>query len=220
MKQAMISFCLLLILLPYLQVLASEPENLPPAEVKRRLAKYAAVPLRADISGLPLSERRALEKLIEAVRAIDDLYWKQRSAQGLELRAKLAKSRSVADRDLLHFLKINYAPYDKNDGDKPFIGTKPILPGATFYPEDLSKEELERYIAQHPEVKADFEKINTVIRREGDKLVAVPFEEIYRPELERAAKALRAASEYTSDAAFKKYLILLGLMYTMAHSTL
>jgi hypothetical protein len=199
-------FLAAILLFSFIPGVMSETGTIPQAEINKRIAKYTPIILRADMSGLPESERKALAKLIEAARAIDDIYWKQRSVEGLELRTKLAKSRSATDRALLHYLKINYGPYDKSDGDKPFIGTKPIPDGGTFYPEDLTKEEFERYLAEHPEVKDEFQKINTVIRRSGDKLVAIPFEQVYRPELERAAKALREAGELTADAPLKKYL--------------
>ncbi|MEW6731401.1 MAG: Zn-dependent hydrolase [Acidobacteriota bacterium] len=206
MRILLISIFLFLLIFAHLPTTANVEENLSAAEIKRRLSKYVPVLLRADTSGLPASERRALVKLIEAARIIDTLYWKQRSAHGLELRAKLMKSRTLADRDLLQYLNINYGPYDKNEDNQPFIGSKKMPAGATFYPEDMTKEEFERYIATHPEVKESFQKINTVIRREGDKLVAIPFEQIFHTELEQAAKALRDASSQTIDPALKKYL--------------
>lgn len=175
-------------------------------ELKSKLDKYAQVPLKADTSHLPDSERQALGKLIEAARAIDEVYWKQRTPQGLALRESLARSRSAVDKLFLRYLKINYGPYDKSDEDRPFIGTQPFPAGGTFYPEDLKKEELESYIAAHPEVKEEFEKINTVIRRKGDELIAVPFEQLYRSELERAAIALRQAAALTGDASLKRFL--------------
>src|SRR5215470_13686655 len=142
---------------------AGEPANT--MQIRKKLSQYTMVDLHAETSSLPESEQRALAKMIEAARAIDDIYWKQRSSNGLELLAKYEKQRSLPARDLAHYLKINYGPYDKSDGDKPFIGDKSLPDGALFYPEDMTKEEFERYVAAHPEVKNDFEKINTVIRR-------------------------------------------------------
>jgi hypothetical protein len=176
------------------------------ADIKKKLSKYALVPLRADVTTLPANERQALQQLIIAAQAIDDIYWKQRSADGLNLRTKLRQSKSLTDRDLLHYLSINYGPYDKSENDKPFLAVRPQLPGATFYPEDLTKDEFERYVTANPTIKEDFYKINTIIRREQDKLVAVPFETVYRPELEKASQALKQASQLTKDPAMKKYL--------------
>jgi hypothetical protein len=190
----------------FLSVKAQENKTFSSEEIKKSLAKYAPVAMQAPTRSLPVSERKALEKMIEAARALDILYWKQRSSHGLELLASLEKSSDLADKEALHYLKINYGPYDKSDGDKVFIGKKAMPPGATFYPENLTKEEFERYLTDHPEVKEEFQKVNTIIKREGDKLVAVAFEKIYQSELTKAAKALKEASELTKNANFKKYL--------------
>lgn len=175
-------------------------------QLRAKLSKYAPVSLKVDTSHLPESERLALGKLIEAAQAIDEIYWKQRTHEGLTLRQQLSRSRSDVDRLFLRYLKINYGAYDKSDDDRPFIGSRPFPAGGTFYPEDLKREELDNYIAAHPEVKEEFEKINTAIRREGDRLVAVPFEQLYRVELERAALALRQAAALTTDNSLKRFL--------------
>ncbi|MBK7994027.1 MAG: Zn-dependent hydrolase [Blastocatellia bacterium] len=206
MRKLLLCFWAVCLMISFFSVKASESKGLSHTELKILLAKYAPVPLQASIKALPVSEKKALEKMVEAARALDLLYWKQRSKHGLDLLASLEKSNSELEKDQLHYLKINYGPYDKSDGDKAFIGTKSMPSGATFYPEDLTKEEFERYLDKHPEVKEDFQKINTIIKREGDKLVAVPFEEIFHLELTKTANALREASRLTRNVAFKKYL--------------
>lgn len=206
MRATLATIFLALLVLAGVGVSADEAGRVPHPELKKMLSKYASVPLQADTSALPESERKALEKLIEAARAIDTIYWKQRSAQGLELRAQLERSNSEYDRDLLHYLNINYGPYDKSEGEKAFIGNKPMPPGATFYPEGITKSELESYFEKNPELKAEFQKVNTVIRREGDRLVIVPYEKIYSGELEQAARALRAAAALSKDALLVNYL--------------
>ncbi|MBI4854277.1 MAG: Zn-dependent hydrolase [Acidobacteria bacterium] len=201
-----IVLCFWLVCLILLSVKAQEVHEASPEEIKTLLAKYASVSMQASTKALPLSERKALDKMIEAARALDILYWKQRSSHGLDLLAKLENSSNPEDKDRLHYLKINYGPYDKSDGDKAFIGKKPMPPGATFYPENLTKEEFERYLTDHPEVKDEFQKINTIIKREGDKLIAVPFEKVYKAELTKASQALKEASQLTKNVHFKKYL--------------
>lgn len=206
MRYLQVCLFALILLLPVWYVSADDLQAISPQEISHLLAKYAPVQMRANTKALPLSEQKTLAKLIDAAKALDVIYWKQRSNNGLELYKRLESSKKASDRELLHYLKINYGPYDKSDGDKPFIGTKPILPGATFYPEDLTKEEFERYIVAHPEVKDDFQKVNTIIKREGDKLVAVPYEQLFHTDLLAASKALQAASVTTKDPEFKKYL--------------
>ncbi len=206
MKRLILCFWVVCLMVSFFSIKAQTVREASAEELKTLLSKYASVPLIANTKKLPPSEQKALAKMIEAARALDILYWKQRSGHGLDLLAKLEKSNDPFDRDKLHYLKINYGPYDKSDADRAFIGTKTMPAGATFYPEDLTKEEFERYIAAHPEVKDDFQKINTIIKREGDKLVAVAFEQIFKPELTKAAHALREASQFTKNANLKKYL--------------
>ncbi len=179
-----------------------------PAFIKAKLAKYTPVALKVDRSVLNDDQLAVLRLLVKAAQAIDDIFWQQSYSKALEIRAALEKSNDPIDKDYLHFLKINYGPFDRQDGDKPFIGSAPKPPGAGFYPEDLTREELEKYIAEHPDKKEEFFKLNTIIRRQGGELVAIPYEEAYRPQLEKAAAYLRQAAEKTDDQLFKKYLTL------------
>lgn len=206
MRKLALCFWVVCLMVCFLSVRAQEVHEASNEEIKTLLSKYAPVAMQASTKALPISERKALEKMVEAARALDIIYWKQRSSHGLDLLAKLENSTNPEDKDKLHYLKINYGPFDKSDGDKAFIGKKSMPPGATFYPENLTKEEFERYLTAHPEVKDEFQKINTIIKREGDKLVAIPFEKVYQAELTKASQALKEASQLTKNVHFKKYL--------------
>jgi hypothetical protein len=48
--------------------------------------------------------------------------------------------------------------------------------------------------------------LHTVIRRDGDRLVAVPYSQAFREPLERAAAELRAAAAATDNASLKRFL--------------
>jgi hypothetical protein len=110
---------------------------------------------------------------------------------------------------LLDLFDLHFGPWDSLDHDKPFYGTKEKPPGAAFYPADMTKEEFEAHIAAHPEDKAAFTSLYTVIRRDADgKLIAIPYREHYREWLEPAADLLRRASERTTNASLKKFLAL------------
>ncbi|HXV74072.1 MAG TPA: hypothetical protein VD713_05020, partial [Sphingomonadales bacterium] len=67
-------------------------------------------------------------------------------------------------------------------------------------------EEFTAWIAAHPEDKEAFESSYTVIRREGDTLIAVPYSVEYRDWLAPAAKLLKEAAAITRNAALKKFL--------------
>lgn len=81
-------------------------------------------------------------------------------------------------------------------------------PGHGFYPPDLTKAELDAYIAAHPGEKAALTDGYTVVRREGAKLVATPYAVAYKPELSRAAALLDEAAKTTSSPTLKRFLAL------------
>jgi hypothetical protein len=98
-------------------------------------------------------------------------------------------------------------PWDRLDEEHPFIdaaGKKPA--GAGFYPSDMTKEEFEAWIAAHPEDKEKFQGLNTVIRRQDGRLVAIPYSVEYREFLMPAATKLREAASMTRNASLRNYL--------------
>ena len=177
-----------------------------PEFIRAKLAKYTPVELKVDRSALTDRQLEVLRLLVKAAQAIDDIFWQQSYPQALAIRQALEKSDNPVDRDYLHFLYINYGPFDRQDGDKPFIGHESRPPGAGFYPEDLTRQEFEDYLKKHPEQKKTLLKLNTVVRRKGGKLVAIPYEQVYRPQLEKAATYLHQAAEKTEDDRFRAYL--------------
>ena len=78
--------------------------------------------------------------------------------------------------------------------------------GAGFYPADLTKEQFEAYLAANPAQKDELTSGYTVVKRQGDKLVAVPYSVEYKQWLEPAAKLLEQAAQTTSNASLKRFL--------------
>jgi hypothetical protein len=175
-------------------------------DIKERLAKYAPTDIVIDEKLLAPENRQVLAKLVLAARKIDDIFWKQSYPEGLALKARLEQSADPADKDYLRFLNINFGPFDRQDENRPFIGTARKPAGAGFYPPDLTKEEFEAYLKQHPELRETFESPYTVIRRDGGSLKAVPYNIAYKEDLEAIAGYLREAAALTSNASLKRYL--------------
>jgi hypothetical protein len=101
---------------------------------------YAPVSLTADLGHLSENQKKMIPILIEASKIMDGLFWQQAWGDKEELLA------GIEDPKQRRFAEINYGPWDRLDGDKPFIeqyGDKPL--GARFYPEDMSKEEFEAW---------------------------------------------------------------------------
>lgn len=175
-------------------------------DIKERLAKYSPTDIVIDEALLTPEDRQVLAKLVLAARKIDDIFWKQSCPDGPGLRARLERSADPADKDYLRFLNINFGPWDRQDENRPFIGTATKPAGAAFYPPDLGREEFEAYLKGHPELRESLESPYTVIRREGGSLVAVPYSVAYREDLEVVAGHLREAAALTSNASLKAYL--------------
>jgi hypothetical protein len=176
-------------------------------DIKERLAKYAPTEITFDESLLDDESHKVLDKLVTAARSMDNIFWKQTDPEGLPLKEALEKSTERWAPDYLHFLKINFGPFDLQDENKPFIGSAQKLPGAGFYPPDLTKKEFEDYVAAHPENKEALESPYTVIKRKGGQLVAVPFSTEYKEDLKPTAKALREAAGISSNPSLKAYLL-------------
>jgi hypothetical protein len=181
-------------------------------DVPQRLAQLPPTVIDYDRSLLNDEEKRVVEKLIQASKFIDEIYWLQVSEQNPEYRRRLASQAkdSPLDRDAYEYFLANKGRWDRLAQDEPFLepfgaeGKKPE--GAAFYPPDMTKEELEHYVADHPEQKDELQGLFTVVRRSGGKLTAIRYSQYYRPQLEGAAASLREAAGITSNATLRLYL--------------
>ncbi|WP_404409833.1 Zn-dependent hydrolase [Pseudidiomarina marina] len=167
------------------------------ADAKSRLNIYYPMDLTADLSHLSDRQRHVVELLIEASEIMDDLFWQQ--AYGASASSLLDR---INDESVKNFAAINYGPWDRLNNDKPFLsgfGEKPA--GANFYPADMTKEEFEQ-----AEFEGKIDLYTLVRRNDQGELYAVPYNEAYRAQLEKAADLLREAAEFAEDEGFKNYL--------------
>lgn len=184
-----------------------EWESTPKAgDIKERLAQFVPTEITCDESQLNEEQQRVLEKLVLAAKQMDKIFWKQASPNGLPLKEKLEKMDDPSVKDYLRYVEINFGPYDRLDENKPFIGAAAKPPGAGFYPADMTKDEFQAHISENPDMKETLENTYTVVKRKDDSLIAVPYNEEYREELEPAARYLREAAQITSNPSLKKYL--------------
>lgn len=165
--------------------------------LEAKVAEYADFKLTADISKLSDKEKKILTKLFEVSRLMDDIYWLQafgEKSQVLDtIKGKAAKK----------FFAINYGPWDRMDGNKPFIKgfeEKPL--GASFYPTNMTKSEFEEWES------ADKASQYTIIRRdEAGQLASVPYSVAYSEQIEKAAKLLDQSAKLAENKQLKKYLV-------------
>lgn len=175
-------------------------------QISERMQKYVLTPMPYDASGLTGKEKQLLKTLIEVGKLADEIFWHQTNAENARLRREIQKSRS-ADDLVRRFFEQQAGPYDRLDHNAPFMDVPPKPATAGFYPPDLTKAEFEQWIAAHPEDKDAFLSPYTVIRREGEKLVAVPYHEAYRTWIVPMVNKLREAAKLTEHEGFRDYLL-------------
>ena len=162
-----------------------------------RLGIYHQVPLTADLSHLSKNQKHMLSKLIDASEIMDDLFWKQAF-----FGDKKAFLQQFSDEELKAFAAINYGPWDRLNGDAPYLsGYGEKAAGAEFYPQDMTKAEFAA--AEF----ADKDGLYSVVERtENGDLTATPYSEKYQAELTKAAALLKEASELADNETFANYL--------------
>jgi hypothetical protein len=128
------------------------------------------------------------------------------------LREKLAADTSEEGRLRYRFFLLNKSPWSSLDHDSAFIEGVPARrpPGANYYPEDMTKEEFEAWVATLPPGEQEKARgfFYTIRRDEHRKLKLVPYSEEYRQWLEPAAQLLREAAVLTDNASLRRFLTL------------
>ncbi|HXR14854.1 MAG TPA: hypothetical protein VN777_01485 [Terriglobales bacterium] len=176
------------------------------ADLDQRLAKFRRVEMPFHSTDLTVREVKMVGKLVDAARHLEEIYWRQMDPDGLTLYESLAASKDPRDEMLRRYLWINASRFDLLDGEKPFVGTTPVLPGRGFYPQNLTREQVEKYVNAHPEKKDEIYGSFTVVRWHGDQLEGLPYHIAYRSFLEPAAQDLREAAGLSDDPAFANFL--------------
>jgi len=175
----------------------SQPSKKEDPEMRKKVEQFALVDLKADLSQLTPRQREMLKKLVEASEIMEDLFWKDAFPGDRD-----AFLKSLPDEATREYARIMYGPWDRMDGNKPFVagyGEKPA--GANYYPTDITKEEFEAW--DNPN-KMDWYSL--VRRDENGKLIQIPYHEAYKEEVTKAAQLLREAAQLADDEGFKKYL--------------
>ncbi len=191
--------------------------NEPPAvvaaadgyDLAAQRAKIARIRMIPNTSFLNAEEREVVNYLIEAARLMNPIFLRQVSADNPAVRAAIARSNRP-DRDLLllDMFDLHYEPWDTLEENRPFWGTAPLPPGGGVYPADLTKEAFDAYLAAQPEQKEALTSPYTVVKRQGDRLVAIPYNVEYREWLEPAARLLDKAAARTSNPSLRNFLAL------------
>jgi len=188
------------------QTASPEEGLLVVSDIAARRAQFVEQELSADLSHLSQGDRQALRHLVQAAGAIDEIFRVQAWSGNLELASGVDSYTGADAQVVKDYYRIMYGPWDRLVHFEPFLGDLPHPPGAGFYPEDLTTEEFETWLADHPDDREAFTSLHTVIRRDGEGLVAVPYSEAYSDQLARAAAELRAAAAATENESLRQFL--------------
>ena len=182
---------------------ASEADGYDLAAQRAKIARIQMAPNTAFLSA---EEKEVVNLLIRAAELMDPIYLRQRSTGNPTIRAEIARSAHPQKAALLDMFDLHFGPWDTLAENHPFYGGEKMPAGAGFYPGDLTKAELDSYIAAHPGEKQALTSGYTVVKRSGERLVAVPYSVEYRQWLEPAAKLLERAAARTGNASLRKFL--------------
>lgn len=161
-----------------------------------KLDKYTPFQLTTDLSRLSENEKKMLPYLIKAADIMNQLFW-------YEAYGKKENLLNYLKGDERKFAQINYGPWDRLNGNQPFVKGMPAKPkGANFYPTDMSKEEFAQAQLKNGN------SLYTFVRRDlQGKLYTIPYHEMFSKEVKQAAHFLLEAAQYADDKGLKKYLV-------------
>jgi len=168
--------------------------------LENMVKQFAETEIKYDESLLDDNQKKVVENIYQASKIMDDLFFSQVYSKNYEVRDQLKSENEKKYFDIM------FGPFDRLDHNKPFTGTTKKPEGANFYPEDMTKEELNNWIKDHPEDEDAFSSEFTIVRRDGEKLVAIPYSEFYKKRLTKAADYLIKAAEYADNESLKEYL--------------
>ena len=163
----------------------------------RSVSEYALVTIPApNLNGITDNGKEVLNLYRFAADEVDAIYWEQYFGD------KKTLLQGITDPHQADFAEINYGPWDRVDGRSFVEGYDDRLPGAGFYPADMTAEEFAAF--------SDSTKNSpyTLIRRgEDGSLKSVWYHDAYKDHIEKIAAYLTAAADITIKPSVKEYLL-------------
>jgi hypothetical protein len=133
--------------------------------------KTQTITLAPDLSQLSANERQAVAKLLEVGKIFQSIYENQRHRQALSsyrdlLQLDQRMGSTLATQDLLLFYRLFQGPIATTLENKrePFLPVDPVVPGKNMYPWGVKKEEIENFLAAHPEQRDEIMGLRSVVR--------------------------------------------------------
>ncbi|MEZ5565452.1 MAG: NUDIX hydrolase [Gammaproteobacteria bacterium] len=136
------------------------------------LQKTLRVHLAPSLNGLSVEERTALQKLLAVGQIMQRLYEESRHPQALAAHDELLRvtgteldpGRGQMLRDLY---RLSSGPIITSLDNRrlPFLPVADETPGKNVYPAGIGRDEIDRLLAQHPELQPELMHLRYVVRR-------------------------------------------------------
>lgn len=181
-----------------------------------RAARWKTIRVPYNKAGLTPREQQMIAKLADACRLLDEVYWRQSDLGGW------AMAHTTQSSVMEKLFSINGSRWDLVDNNFPFSGEEPMPPGHELYPYGLTRAEVEKYVAAHPDERTAIYDAHTVVRSAPldipatlsqpviygvpEKLYTYPYHVAFAQWVKPMAEDLRAAAKLSPDPAFAKYL--------------
>ncbi len=158
--------------------------------------------------------KRALSHLVNVAKILNEVFLKQDHPDNIRakevLEEEAAKGTPGSAEALALFSVFNGLEgrdmYAKKSEPLNLFKNKSTPPGKGFYPSDVTKEEIVAYLQAHPEQIAAILANNTMVFRDGDRFVSMPYSVAFRKEMDAAAHELMCAAVTTDHKGFADYL--------------
>ena len=175
-------------------------------DLDARLARFKPVRMPYNAPALSARERQMVDQLVIALHQLENIFWRQSDPEGLALYKALEKVDTPLARSTRHYLFINGSRWDLVNENEPFVGRQPMPPGHALYPADLTRAQVDAYVAAHSDRKALIFDPYTIVRRKGAEVTGVKYHDEFAAFLKPAAAALRKAADLADDQAFATFL--------------
>ena len=164
--------------------------------MQRKTKEFAEVELNSDLSHLSDNQKEMLGILFQVADIMEEIYWSQ------VFPDRDAALSSMVDENISRFFQINYGPWERLNGNLPYLpGYGPKPKGSGYYPADMTAAEFDQL--EDPEKTSLY---TLIIRDQDGSLKVVPYHEAYAGQVQKAADLLKEAAVLADDKGFKKYL--------------
>lgn len=195
------------------------PREWAPAQVQAILDKTQTIRLSPPLDHLTPGEKVAVAKLLEVGRIFQDVYEQQRHRNALTVRAGLSRRTDPEGRALHTLYRLNQGPIATTLDNKrePVSAVADAPPGKNVYPWDLTKAELDSYLAAHPDERARLTDLRSVVRRAETAMLKRDLAKLRQyPAIDTLHPGLRARLEALAERPDRKTLY--AAPYSLAYA--